>query len=221
MQRSPFNIFMLSILKSSIRHSKVDLCLHHSKLNRWHENYLIWKILHDNTWSQHPGCNVTSKLRIYIYIYTSCFPATRPLSRSRSNPPFLLLCALKLIVMRRVVCQSWWWICLWVERADFPWVVFLHLSLSYSFSFSFSPSLCIRPSNQDNLSALTSPSSLFHPCRALHPSDIRILFQPIPSCRGHWPLDYTKGHADTIEILIFLWTMFRVFAPMKPFNHAQ
>lgn len=74
------------------------------------------------------------------------FLAICPLSLSVSTPPSPRLCALKLIVMRHVVCQSWWWICLWVEGADFPWVVLLSLPLFPSVSFyAF---LLISPSNQ-------------------------------------------------------------------------
>lgn len=54
------------------------------------------------------------------------------------TPHLFWLLALKLIVMLRVVCQSWWWICLWVEGADFPWVVFL---LFLSLSLGLVPSL--------------------------------------------------------------------------------
>lgn len=72
---------------------------------------------------------------IHIHIFISVFLAICPCV-CLSHISFLLLCALKLTVMLRVVCQSWWWICLWVEKADFPWVVSLALSLPLLYSLS-------------------------------------------------------------------------------------
>lgn len=122
-----------------------------------------YKVLHENMlelFLQHLGCNDTNKFSmdvyhclvytVYIYIppvFLPCVPCL-----FLSHTPFLLLCALKLIVMRRVVCQSWWWICLWVERADFPWVVFLPLSLLLFFFLSFS----LHQSIQSKITSLPS-----------------------------------------------------------------
>ena len=142
--------------------------------------------------------------------YTSCFSRYWSLvSFSLSHISFLLLCALKLIVMRRVVCQSWWWICLWVERADFPWVVCLSLFLSYSFSFS--PFLCISPSNQREPLSPHFPLQPFPPLQGAsavwHPDLIRAN----PQLEGLLTIGLNKETSRDNWDPDFVITVFRVW----------
>lgn len=157
-------------------------------------------------------------LPVHIYhkhTYITSFLAICRLDLSYALP--VLLYALKLIVMLCVVCQSWWWICLWVEGADFPWVASLSLSLSF-FPLYFHYSIC--PSNQrESLSALATPFSTAPSCRVLLLSWCPSLISSSCGLKGSLTsglLQYTCGQKD-----FYFWEYVVHPCLFKVFNHAQ
>lgn len=119
--------------------------------------------------------------------------------------------------MLYVVCQSWWWICLWVERADFPWVVSPSLSF-YLFLLYFHYSIC--PSNQrGSLSALATPSSTVYSCRVLLLAWCPSLISSSSELRGSltsWLLKYPSRHKFDFYFGEYLAQSYH----FKVFNHA-
>lgn len=150
----------------------------------------------------------------HLYHQFSCYFS---LSWSLKHTSPLLLYALKLIVMLCVVCQSWWWICLWVERADFPWVVSPSLSF-YLFLLYFLYSIC--PSNQrGSLSALATPSSTVRSCRVLLLAWCPSLISSSSELRGSltsWRLKYASRHKFDFYFGEYLVQPHH----FKVFNHA-